>query len=277
MAKKKEKIKKVKSSPPEKPLSAKITGSDLVYLVNTLLSVEKMRVAAQVRLSHFKHAGKNCIETENAHKRLQDTEDYITLRLKSFVQSHPAYPWFTLVRGIGNENIAKVIGLIDIKRAPYISSLWKWFGYYPGAKREKGKKLEFNIQGKSMCWRMAGGLLKGKGKFYDFYLLRKKMFTARCISEGLEIKPQAQIKEKDTNVISEGHVHNYALRKMIKLFLACLWLVWREAEGLPLNEPYSIGIQKHSKAHFISPWDMIDKPVKSPKNPKKRKHATKKK
>ncbi len=44
---------------------------------------------------------------------------------------------------------------------------------------------------------------------------------------------------------------------MVKLFLACLWLVWREAEGLPSRSPYAIEKKGHSTV--ISPWEMIDR------------------
>ncbi len=58
-------------------------------------------------------------------------------------------------------------------------------------------------------------------------------------------------------IISAGHVHNQALRKMIKLFLACLWLKWREAEGLPVTKPYAIDKLGHNS--YIDPWEMVDR------------------
>jgi hypothetical protein len=48
-----------------------------------------------------------------------------------------------------------------------------------------------------------------------------------------------------------------ALRKMVKLFLACLWLEWRKAEGLPLTKPYAIEQLGHDS--FISPEEMCDR------------------
>ena len=58
-------------------------------------------------------------------------------------------------------------------------------------------------------------------------------------------------------MIAEGHVHNQAMRKMVKLFLACLWLTWREAEGLPVAKPYAIDQLGHDS--YIAPWDMVDR------------------
>lgn len=54
-----------------------------------------------------------------------------------------------------------------------------------------------------------------------------------------------------------GHLDAMALRKMTKLFLSCLWLVWREAEGLPTRDPYPIERKGHTS--LISPWEMVDR------------------
>ena len=44
----------------------------------------------------------------------------------------------------------------------------------------------------------------------------------------------------------------------MKLFLSHLWLKWREAEGLPITQPYAIAHGGHE--HVISPDEMLDKP-----------------
>lgn len=100
--------------------------------------------------------------------------------------------------------------------------------------------------------------------FSDYYLKEKGKYVERYLSRGVQIVPASKLpKDKEgkryepDGMISEGHVHNQALRKMIKLFLACLWLVWRETEGLPVSAPYPLAILKHN--HFIDPWQMIDK------------------
>ncbi|GAH38224.1 unnamed protein product, partial [marine sediment metagenome] len=101
-------------------------------------------------------------------------------------------------------------------------------------------------------------------KFGDYYLKEKDKYYQRYENEGVEIIPAANLpKDKDgkrhepEGIISEGHIHNQSMRKMIKLFLACLWLVWREAEGLPMTKPYPIDKLGHNS--FIIPWEMIDK------------------
>jgi len=236
-------------------------------LVDAALVIEKLRVASEVRQSHLARQGRKDIETEELHQRLLDLESYVDDRLAALLEAHPAYPWFSRVKGVGRENIGKVIGLIDIEKAATISSLWKFAGFAPvdgkSEKRQKGTKLHYNAQLRSMCWRLAGSLLRARGKFYDYYLAEKGKYQQRFRDEDRQIVPVTRLPKKDgkryetEDMISEGHVHNMALRKMVKLFLALLWLSWREALGLPTRDPYPVEYLGHE--HVITPEEMCDK------------------
>lgn len=236
-------------------------------LVDAVLVIEKLRVASQVRQTHLSLQGRKDIETDELLKRINDLEKYVDGRVAVFIKGHPAYHWFSKVKGVGKENIGKVVGLVDIEKANTISALWKFSGFSVenghSPKRSKGEKLCYNSQLRSMCWRLGSSLLRAKGKFYDYYLKEKEKYIQRYENQGVKIVPANALPKKNgkryepENVIADGHVHNQALRKMIKLFLACLWLTWREAEGLPVTAPYSIDILKHDS--FIEPWKMIDK------------------
>lgn len=241
--------------------------------------IEKEKVRLQVRKTHLAKRGQQDIETENLLQRLSDMEQYIDGRMAEIIQQHPAYPWFSRVKGIGKENIGKVIGLIRVKPEqglrkiqdsedwelvdlPYaqtISAVWKFCGYAVddghAPRREKGTKLTYNNTLRSMCWRLGTSLMRGRGKFYEKYLAFKQMYQQRYISNGWQIVPKKD--DPENKIISEGHIHNMALRKMIKLFLACLVIVWREAEGLPPTKPYVIDKLGHDS--YIDPWNMVDK------------------
>jgi hypothetical protein len=285
-------------------------------LVNATLVIEKLRVASEVRQSHLKLQGKTDPETDELHKRLVDLEAYVDGRIARLLESHPAYPWFSRVKGIGKENIGKIVGMVrvapemrDDTELPYadtISALWKFCGFSVedgrAPKRVSGEKLSYNSQLRSMCWRLAtsleraglrhhcgecgvifGGTDKKTGKprekcpkcgsanlsliattkFTQYLLQQKERYEQRYLNSGRHIVPAAQLpkvngkKVETTEYISEGHVHNQALRKMIKLFLACLWLEWRKGEGLPLSTPYAIGKLGHSS--IIKPEEMVDR------------------
>jgi len=280
----------------------------LVFLVRTMLSIEKKRVATQVRLSHLRRNGTaDDQETDALLKKLKELEHYVDRRIALIIRKHPAYKWFSRVKGVGDENIAKIVGLVDISKANTISSLWKFAGLHvvdghAPHKPQKGEKAEFNIELRAMCWRLGGSLLKAgiryfcascgtqrpplkddaqdelpvcqkcggvdfkpipQSKFAEYYLSQKDRIIQKIQNSGFRIVPAAFLprdknkkKFEPPGVISEGHVHNMALRKMIKLFLACLWLVWRQAEGLPTRDPYPLANLGHTTK--IDPWEMID-------------------
>lgn len=238
------------------------------FLVNSGLAIEKLRISTQVRQTHLKNQGRKDPDTDDLLKRLIDFEEYVDGRIAGMLKDHAAYHWFSRVKGIGKENIAKVVGLVDIKKANTISGLWKFAGFSvengKAPKRQKGNgKLSYNSRLRSMCWRLAICLLKSKGKFYDYYLQEKSKYLQKYQSQGIKVVPAEQLPKNDngkyepSGMISEGHVHNQALRKMIKLFLACLWLVWRESENLTTRSPYAMEYQGHT--HLISPWEMTDR------------------
>jgi len=119
----------------------------LGYLVKTMLAIEKIRVSTQVRNTHLQKRNQKdetCVELQ---KMLVKVEAFVDHTIAEAIENHPAFPWFSQVKGIGKENIAKVVGLVDISKATYVSSLWKFAGFAvddgkaPRAKR--GKKLEF--------------------------------------------------------------------------------------------------------------------------------------
>ena len=279
---------KRKARSDEKPTIIERAFNPLAALVDATLAIEKLRVVSEVRQSHFTRQGKTDIETDELHRRLVGLEEYVDGRVADLIKAHSAYSWFSRIKGVGKENIGKVVGLIDVEKADTISSLWKFSGRAPEdgrmPKREKGKKLSYNSQLRAMTWRLGVSLMRAQGKYYNYYLAEKIKYYERFEKEGIKIVPTPagrfcpeclkEVTAKATKycpdcgtlltkksepggVMFEGHIHNMALVKMIKLFLAHLWLVWREAEGLPVSKPYAIDIQKHS--HFIGPWEMCDK------------------
>ncbi len=239
----------------------------LPALVDAALTIEKLRVSSEVRQSHLARHNEHDPETDELHRRIRSLEDYVDARVATLLKAHPAYPWFSRVKGVGGENIGKVVGLVDIEVATTPSALWKFAGYAPvdgkAEKRQKGAKLHYNSQLRSMSWRLANSLLRARGKFYDYYLAEKDKYQQRFHNEGKQIIPATQLPKDNgkrfepSDLISEGHVHNMALRKMIKLFLALLWLTWREAEGLPTPTPYPVEYLGHS--HVITPEEMCDR------------------
>ena len=65
------------------------------------------------------------------------------------------------------------------------------------------------------------------------------------------------LKEEPPGVLYLGHLHQMAMRLMIKDWLICLWVVWRQAlPGLPTPPPYNVARLGEPP---IDPWKMVDK------------------
>jgi hypothetical protein len=256
----------------KQPLVAVSQFGSLKGLVNWQLQLEKSITASKIRKSHLEKDGKFDPETDAFLKEIEPIIHFVKGRVAFLLSKHPAYDWFSRVSGIGNENIAKVICFIDIEKAFYPSSLWKYLGY--GVDKEgkadrlkKGEKSSFNREGKTMCYRLGVSLLKAHGiskngtKYGNYYEKQAEAIIAENRRKGFwvgtleEAKKQKIAPEK---VFSMMYVHNQAIRKMIKLFLSHLWQVWREKENLPVNQPYAIAQMSDKHTHELKPEDFLD-------------------
>jgi len=294
----------------------------LSLLVDAALGVEKVRVACEVRLKHLGKHNMTCSYTEELRERAQGFEDWVDGRLAESIKSHPTYSWSSRIKGAGLENMPKVIGRIEafgkwydvgdpkipsyVTRGPVLredkgeeklqiwvegierltmpSKLRKYSGFYPGGKRERGKKLSYNIELKTMCYRLLVSFMQQRNKYYGFYNEYRESLTQKKEGEGYKIvsTPKGKYcpecseekdvktgkfcpdcgselmsKEEPPGVLYLGHIDSMAKRRMIQLFLDHLWVVWREALGLPVTQPYSIQILGHEG--YIDPWQMVDK------------------
>ncbi len=258
-------------------------------VVDFELIFEKGMTALKIRNTHLK---KNGTDDPYTRELLEEAEKfkemYLLKPVKNILEEHPAYSWFSRIKGIGNENIAKVVTFIDIKRAESISALWKYAGYAVvngvAERPKKGEKLAFNMELKTMCYRVGAALLKAHAlasaskakvgtKFGYFYEKCLEQEKRKFEAQGKTVLPTEEwVKtskkaEHPENLVSEYYVHNRAVRRMIKLFLACLWMYWREAEGLPLRDPYALDKMDHTT--LITPEEMVDREVKKVRNKKK--------
>jgi len=231
-------------------------GSDLLFAAKSLEMTQKLRVMAQVRNAHLAKQGKKDEVTEWLESESRKIEEFLNEWIRNRVVEHPAYEWFSQVKGVGTLNIGKVLAYIDIEEADTISSLWKYAGYGvtngKGDRPVPGKKLCFNRRLKTMCYRLGTSLIRAKGAYYDYYVKEKKRIERKAEEKGLKI-----VSGKETEgTISRGHIDMMARRKMMKLFLAHLWLVWREALGLPITKPYAHQMLGHNG--YVDPWKMVE-------------------
>ena len=183
-----------------------------------------------------------------------------------------------------------------IERLATPSKLWKYEGFNVDPetgevpKRRTGQKLTFNMELRMALYRLGTSFLRAKGIWYrgnndDGYspgyegyhsriIERKKGVkivptpTERmCLNCNIEVKAKKTLycpncggkltlKQEPDGFLFRGHLHMMAMREMLKDFSTCMWLVWREALGLPVTEPYKVVKLSHKP---IDPWKMVDR------------------
>ncbi len=112
------------------------------------------------------------------------------------------------------------------------------------AKRRRGQVANRNSTLKTLCWKIGDSFNKISGP-YQRILNKFKEQDRKKHPEPVKTDK----KDRDGKAIrkySDGHIHERAKRRTVKLFLSHLWLVWRESEGLPTREPYVKEYMGHS-------------------------------
>ena len=216
--------------------------------------------------------------------KFYDVEDplipvYVHRRLQTYL---------TVVKGEPEEKTGVFVK--GIERLTNPSKLHKYSGLDvdnktgKAARRIKGQALGFNTDLKMLLvGRLATSLMMARGVWYsDGYCQIHEELVTKAQAKGKKIIPTPKertcpecgitVTAKDTKYCPEcgsklvlknepegvlflGHLHRMAIREMMKRFEVCLWLVWREALGLPLTQPYSVKFLNHKP---IDPWKMVD-------------------
>ena len=199
---------------------------------------------------------------------------------------HLAWAWLKEVKGIGATLACKLLARLDIHKADTPSAFWAYCGLatvlatlyhcevcgmdraFPVGYKVTGKHTKLKgsrackgllvAAGEGRCAQPKPG--RGQKAPYDqyakkiCYLIAMQFIKARgCPYEG-HYRSQRAKAERERPGWSAGRIHLTALRKTEKLFLSHLWLVWREAEGLPVTVPYA---QAHGHDSYIGPWEMV--------------------
>jgi hypothetical protein len=185
-------------------------------------------------------------------KWLRMGEAVIYSKLKQWVEgpdSSPEAQWSYEQSGIGPVIAAGLAAHIDVEKAP---------GY---DRKIKGKTLPYNARLKTLCWKLGESFVKVSGKEGAVYGKLYAEFKAKEIANNaagrnaeaakreLDTK---KIRDKETRLVLEGgkltdgHLHARAKRRAVKILLSHYWTMGREARGLPVREPYAIGVLKHT-------------------------------
>lgn len=174
--------------------------------------------------------------------------------ITAMVKSHPMWPWFKEVRGIGPVFAAVLISTIRIDRADHASDVWAYAGYdvapdgrgrgrykehlvdreYVSASGEAAvrKSITFNPFLKTKCRLIAESFVRQPAKLSEF----RRVYD--------DYKHRIENSERHAEK-TKGHRHAMAMRYVVKIFLLKMWMAWREVEGLPVTPSYHEGKLGH--------------------------------
>lgn len=161
------------------------------------------------------------------------------------------------VKGIGPALAGVIVSEIDIHKARYPSSIWRYAGLdvaEDGRGRSRKKEHLVDVE-----YADANGEAKTRRSItFNPFLKTKLMGVAATSFLRVGDSPYRKVYDDTRHRLenhatykdaSKGHRHNMAMRKMVKVFLMDLYVAWRKLEGLPVSEPYHVaklGMRSHA-------------------------------
>lgn len=222
----------------------------------------------------FKEIQKGCVRQSNrvwakeesiAKEVLSDLEvieKKIAKAMKAELESYEVWDWLKQIKGISVVIAAGLVAFIDklgIKNIPQVSSLWHYFGVHvqdgKAVKRQSGTVMDYNPDAKTLVLGIiSDSFIKQRTPLYrSLYDVEKEKQLAREYPSGELAERWHGYKEEDTHLLL-GHAHNRAKRKMVKIFLSHLWVIWRQLEGLDTRPPFAhekLGHKSYIEPPFI--------------------------
>ncbi len=157
-------------------------------------------------------------------KTYEANEEAAAKDMRGEAKAYPVFEYLIALRGIGEHTAAKIIAEIDISRSETPSGLWRFAGLgVKDGERErlvKGEKSHYNRRLKTVMFLVGESFIKTKSPYARLYYEKKAYY------------------ETNRPDWTKLHRHYAAMRFMVKIFLAHLWVVWRGLEKFPLRKPY---------------------------------------
>lgn len=183
------------------------------------------------------------------YRELLRREEEHFSRLKTLLKEFPLWTEYLKPEagGVGPAMAGVIISEIDIRKAKYVSSIWKWCGLDLGPDgRGRGRYKEHQVD-REYIDKNGQKQMKKSITFSPF--IKTKLIGVLGpsfikIKNGKYRKIYDERRHRITNTprfadISKGHAHNKAIRYIIKQFLADLYDVWKDIEGLPKMPRFS--------------------------------------
>lgn len=203
---------------------------------------------------------------------IYNAEDIAVKAISKIVVQHPMWDaFFKDIKGCGPLMAAVCIGYFDIHRARYPSSFWKYAGLdvvvnTDGVAEGRAKRHIEEVEYIDKDHRIK----TKRGITYNNYLRSKLIgVLGPCIlklsrtklEDGTSLPTgyakayydyRHRIENRPVNedkTLTPRHIHNMAIRYMVKQFIRDFWIVWRKYEGYDIGQPYyevaKLGMKPH--------------------------------
>jgi hypothetical protein len=221
---------------------------DLRLTARALAGIQQQRIGTENRLRGYVEVGRQLPTAEAYLHELEELEEAALDSVTTLVSSVPIYDlYLRKIKGVGPGIGGVLVGETGSShRFQTISAYWSYcgLGVVNGAapKRRKGEVANWQKRLRmTLCGRLADSFVRlaDKGamgrKLYDQY--------------------KAFYVQRDGEELTRAHIDRRARRKVVKVFLACLWVAWRQLDGLPVSDPYVADKLDHQ--HIYTPEDWV--------------------
>ena len=190
-------------------------------------------------------AGKSNLDAEYERAMMNDLGLEANLKnlekilILSGQEAGPIWDWCRGIKGLKSGKLtAQLLAQIDdINQFDTVAKLWRFAGWgldedKKPDRRKTGKPSNYNGKLKGICWNIGDQFIRQQTPHYvDIYYAEKER-QRQLHPKPIEVPTG---KKKDGEEVfrtdfTDSHIHNRALRKMIKEFLKDLWVEWKRYE-----------------------------------------------
>jgi len=209
------------------------------------------------------------IEKHEVYQKLLEAEKAKRKILEEELEKYPIWTaWLKHIKGVGPAIAGGLVGYVDklgIENINTVSALWKYCGLAVedgvAQRRKRGVAGNYNPQLKCLCLKLLGDsfIRQGTQPYRSIYDEEKARQKSKVFKPG-ELKAKYPWYPEYADSLKPIHAELRARRKMVKIFLAHLWVIWRTLEGCEVRPPYAH--EKLGHSDYIEP-PFCPEPVKA--------------
>jgi hypothetical protein len=218
----------------------KSTFDDRVQTMKLMLKVNNQVLAYERRTDHMNQSTMDFLKQQLIpfELRLAEIDKSMTKLIKKY--DDPLSQAALKVKGFGPITVTALAVYVDIAKADYASSLWKYVGLDKASHERytKGEAGGGNKTLRTVLWNTANVMMKLKDSPYR--LVYDQVKNRLSVSEKVTKtrNTQGHLVEAMWKDTKPSHRHGAALRAVVKHLLSDYWYIGRELAGLPTAPLY---------------------------------------